>query len=61
LLDFAFDTEDRGNIKSRVFWDITPRNPLKVNQRFGGRDRSVLLATFSMLVSSLACSSTLKM
>jgi hypothetical protein len=22
--------------KSAIFWDITPRSPLKVNRRFGG-------------------------
>jgi hypothetical protein len=26
-------------MKSSVFWDITPRNPLKVNGRFGGTCR----------------------
>jgi hypothetical protein len=24
-------------MKSNIFWDITPYNPLKVNRRFGGR------------------------
>jgi hypothetical protein len=29
-------------IKSSVFWDITPRSPLKVNRRFGGAYRPYL-------------------
>jgi hypothetical protein len=26
-------------LKSTIFWDITPRSPLKVNRRFGGTYR----------------------
>jgi hypothetical protein len=26
-------------MKSSIFWDITPRSPLKVNRRFGGTYR----------------------
>jgi hypothetical protein len=29
-------------MKSTIFWDITPYNPLKVNQRFGGTYRLYL-------------------
>jgi hypothetical protein len=31
-------------IKSSIFWDITPRSPLKVNRRFGGTCRPIFTA-----------------
>jgi hypothetical protein len=30
------EREDHIDVKSTIFWDITPCNPLKVDRRFGG-------------------------
>jgi hypothetical protein len=61
-------------MKSSIFWDTTPRSPLKVNRRFGEtcrlrpQDRRSSRATAELclppdftLTSRSACSSTLRM
>jgi hypothetical protein len=49
-------------MKGSIFWDIRPCSPLKVNRRFGGTCRQATSSGLYalMLVSFLACSSTLK-
>jgi hypothetical protein len=47
-------------MKDTIFWDITPRSPLKVNRSFGGTFRlRALLVTCFILRSCSAYSSTL--
>jgi hypothetical protein len=51
-------------IKTSILWDITPCSPVKFNRRFREiyrRHLQSLLASRFMLVSCLACSSTLRM
>jgi hypothetical protein len=31
-----FIEKSSASMKVSIFWDITPRSPLKINQRFGG-------------------------
>jgi hypothetical protein len=71
----GFEVLTAVDMKSSIFWNVTPCNSLKVNIRFGRtcnlylQDRRIskpsnklaLLATCFMLVSCLAYSSTLKM
>jgi hypothetical protein len=48
-------------LKSSIFWDITPRNPLKVNRRFGGicglyltvQERAKQEASFKQVASTV--------
>jgi hypothetical protein len=42
LLHVGFEVLTAVNMKSIIFWDITPCSPLGVNRRFGGTYRLVL-------------------
>jgi hypothetical protein len=57
-----FEVLTEVTMKSIIFWDITPCNPLKVNWRFGGTRLHLqgLAATCYALVSFLSYSSTLQ-
>jgi hypothetical protein len=59
LIYFGFEALTEVVIESSVFWDVTLCSPLKVNRRYGGTCR--LHYTCFLLISCLACSSTLKM
>jgi hypothetical protein len=59
----GFEVPTEVVMNSYIFWDITPRNPLKINRNFRGTAgrNSALFVACSVLVSDLAYSSTLKM
>jgi hypothetical protein len=70
LRNVGFDVLTAVVMKSSIFWDITPCNPLRINRRFGGTCRlhiqgrmwqaELCFPPAFTLVSCLACSLTLK-